>query len=271
MKKLSWSIAGIFLLVLQSCETYKNVPYFKDVSDSARISVATSAFHELTIQTGDILNVNIQTIDPQGNTIFNQAPVSVASPLLSSSISGLAGLAAGATTQTVPTGYTVYNDGVIELPMIGKVKVAGLTTNVAADTIEQRVALLYKMPVVTVHFANLRVNVIGEVMRPGTYILPNEQNSIIDALAQAGDLTVFGRRENALLIRDSAGQKNFIRFSLNTKDIVKKDFFYLRQNDIIYIETNKGKAASLDIAKSRNYAIAASILSLLVVIATRVK
>lgn len=270
MKKFFFGVASILFLVLQGCETYKNVPYFKDIPDSARLSIATSAYHELTIQQGDILNVSIQTIDPQANAIFNQLPV-VSGQLGVNNVSSLVGSAIGATTQTSATGYTVNSEGIIELPMLGKIKVAGLTTNIAADTIEQRVAFLYKLPAVSVRFANLRVNVLGEVLRPGVYNLQNEKNSILEALAQAGDLSVFGRRENVLLIRDSAGQKNFIRFSLNSKDLARQDFFYLRQNDIIYVEPGKGKAASLDAAKSRNYAIIASVLSLLVVIATRAR
>jgi polysaccharide biosynthesis/export protein len=258
---------------MQGCNVYKNVPYFKDVSDSARLSVQTARYHVLHIEPGDILTVGIQTLDPEANAVFNQSPSTALSQLSASvpqgAASGLLGSAVS-TTPSTQSGYLVSSDGFIQVPFIGKIYVGGLTTEVASDTIYQRVVLLYKTPTVSVRFANLKVNVLGEVNRPGTYILTNERNTILDALAQAGDLTIFGKRENVLLIRDSAGISNFIRFSLNTKDIVQKDYYFLRQNDVIYVEPTRGKAANLDAAKARNYAIAASIISIIIVIATRV-
>lgn len=265
LTKVLFLVTLVFIF-FSGCETYKNIPYFKDVPDSTRISVQSSISKELFIQQGDILSVNIQTIDPDANMIFSQMPGITTQASVLNNLTNVP-----ATLQQNISGYVVNNKGIIDLPLIGKVNVSGLTTAVAADTIQQRVAQLYKLPVVVVRFANLRVSVIGEVLRPGTYILPNEKNTIFDALALSGDLTIFAKRENALLIRDSLGHQNFIRFSLNSKDLVKQDFFYLRQNDVIYIEPGKSKAASLDASKSRNYAIAASILSLLVVVATRVK
>ena len=159
----------------------------------------------------------------------------------------------------------------IELPLLGQVKVAGSTTSIAADSIRNRAALLYKQPAVNVRFANLKINVLGEVLKPGTYVLTNEKNTIFDAIGLAGDLTIFGKRENVLLIRDSAGKSNFIRFSLESKDLVRKDFFYLRQNDVLYIEPNESKAKTLDTYRFRNYTIYAALLSVLIIVATRIK
>ncbi len=280
MRKYYWSVFILILISLQSCKTYKNVPYFMDVNDSARLSVATATYHDLLINPGDAITVTVQTIDVEANAIFNQMPTTAISQLSGASmgiggntagISAILGSASAAGNNANIPGYVVNNNGQIELPMLGKITVAGLSTQVASDTIQNRLAELYKMPVVTVRFANLRVTVLGEVLRPGTFVLSNEKNTIFDALAQANDLTIYGKRENALLIRDSAGQKNFIRFNLNSKDLVKQDFFYLKQNDVIYIVPGKSKAASLDIAMTRNITIAASILSLLIVTATRVK
>lgn len=259
------------ILLIQSCNSYKNIAYFKDVPDSTRLSVSNPNYNPLLIHKGDILSITIQTIDPEANAIFNQLPVNNPMSQISGATTNTSGAAAAINPASTMSGYQVNDDDDIELPMLGKIKVGGLTTSVAADTIKGRVALLYKMPVVAVRFANLKINVMGEVMRPGTYPLTVEKSTILDALAMAGDLTIFGKRENALLIRDSAGQSNFIRFSLNSKDLVKQDFFYLKPNDVIYIEPGPSKAASLDAVRTRNIAIGASVISLLIIIATRIK
>ena len=221
----NWLMVLLLVGWLTSCETMKNVTYFKDVPDSARISVPTTGYTELTIQPDDIITVNIQTVDPSANAIFNQAPSSAISQI--SGGLGAAGLTSAimnaGSPSTSASGYLVGKDGMIELPLLGQVKVAGSTTSIAADSIRNRAALLYKQPAVNVRFANLKINVLGEVLKPGTYVLTNEKNTIFDAIGLAGDLTIFGKRENVLLIRDSAGKSNFIRFSLESKDLVRKD------------------------------------------------
>ena len=269
----NWLMVLLLVGWLTSCETMKNVTYFKDVPDSARISVPTTGYTELTIQPDDIITVNIQTVDPSANAIFNQAPSSAISQI--SGGLGAAGLTSAimnaGSPSTSASGYLVGKDGMIELPLLGQVKVAGSTTSIAADSIRNRAALLYKQPAVNVRFANLKINVLGEVLKPGTYVLTNEKNTIFDAIGLAGDLTIFGKRENVLLIRDSAGKSNFIRFSLESKDLVRKDFFYLRQNDVLYIEPNESKAKTLDTYRFRNYTIYAALLSVLIIVATRIK
>jgi polysaccharide export outer membrane protein len=271
MKKLfPLIIFSALILCFQSCNSYKNIAYFKDVPDSARISVPTVNYEDLKIQPGDILSVTIQTIDADANAIFNQMPSSTiaqtsgGTPGLSSS-SVQSGVSSNVSPATY-SGYLVNKEGVIQIPLVGAIRVGGLSTEAATDTVQKAVERLFKKPVVSVRFANLRVNVFGEVLRPGVYILPNEKSSIMDALVMAGDLTIYGKRDNVLLIRDSAGVKNFIRFNLNSKDIVNKDFFYLKQNDFIYVEPDKSKAAQLDIARTGTYAVIVSIATLLIVI-----
>jgi polysaccharide export outer membrane protein len=252
------------LALFCSCSTYKNVPYFKDFPDTARAVIQKSPYHDLVIHTDDLVNINIQTIDPAANQIFNQ---NIQSPLAQTlAITGTMGASSSQTSFT----YLVDKGGYVMLPILGKIKIEGLTSSEARDTIQQKASIYYKDPTVNVRFANLKVTVLGEVSRPGTYTLPNEKNTIFDALGLSGDLTIFGKRENILLIRDSADQEKLIRFSLNEKDIIHKDFFYLRQNDVFYVEPNKAKIASLDAVKTRNYTIIASVLSVLVILATRI-
>ncbi|MGY0034890.1 polysaccharide biosynthesis/export family protein [Pedobacter sp. NJ-S-72] len=113
------------------------------------------------------------------------------------------------------------------------------------------------------------MTVLGEVGRPASYVLPNERVSVLDALGLAGDLTIFGRRENVLLIRENNGKKEFVRLNLNSSQIFNSPFYYLKQNDVIYVEPNKGKAASLNQARTQTYAIIGTALSVLIVLFSR--
>ena len=243
-----------------SCRTVNNIPYFLDISDTSKpLSVHTSEYKELVIQKDDILAINIQTLDPQSTSSVNQSGST--SVLTTSPI---------ANQQQYP-GYLVDNAGQVSIPLIGNVKVVGLTTYQARDTIIKRVQQYYINPTVQVRFANFKITVIGEVARPASYTVPNEKVSILDAIGLAGDLTIFGRRENILLVRDSLGSKQFVRLNLNSSDIVKSPYFFLRQNDVIYVEPNKQKIIASDAARTRTITIGASVISVLVILLTRIK
>ena len=206
-------------------------------------------------------------MDPAANAIFNQNVVSSGLPTMTST-----DVTENANSlSSSPSSYFVDSKGEIYLPMLGVLYVGGLTTEQAKAVVEEKASIFYKNPSINVRFANLKVTVLGEVNHPGAYLFTGEKNTIYDALALAGDLSIFGKRYNILLVRDSAGSTQMIRFSLNSKDLVKQDFFYLKQNDMIYVEPEKAKIAVLNVDKSRNFAIAASLISLLIVIATRVK
>jgi polysaccharide export outer membrane protein len=137
------------------------------------------------------------------------------------------------------------------------------------DLIHEKVSIYYNKPVISVRFANFSITVLGEVAKPATYIVPNEKISLLDAIGMAGDLTVFGKRENVLLIRDSLGQKQYVRFDLNSSKMFSSPYFFLRQGDMIYIEPSKSKVASTDASRNRHIALIASGLSLLVIIFSR--
>jgi len=267
MKKLSLRqlFTGVLLCILiSSCNSAKNITYFQNVPDSIynrSYSTAVAQFSEPVIQPNDILQISILTLDPESNSVLT--------PANSGSFSVQAGAATGAVPQTI-SGFMVDADGSIELPLAGKIKVAGLTTIQARDLIRSKIAVLYKEPVVSVRFANFTITVLGEVARPSTYVVPNEKISIIDAIGMAGDLTIYGKRENILLTRDSSGHKIFTRFNLNSSDIMQSPYFYLKQGDIVYVEPAKSKAATTDAARTRNITIGASIISLLIVLFSRI-
>lgn len=254
------SIIVCAITILCSCGSTKNVPYFQDISLAPQSELANTAkFTEPVIQTDDILSVSVFTIDPTTNMVVNQ----VGSQAISSgSTSSL-----GATPQTA--GFLVDKNGEIDLSLIGKVKVAGLTTFQTRDLIKEKASVVYNNPNVQIRFANFKVTVLGEVARPASYVIPNEKVSVLDALGLAGDLTIYGRRENVTLIRENGGKKEFARLNLNSKEIFNSPYYYLKQNDVLYVEPNKGKAATLNQARTQTIAITGTVLTVLVTIISR--
>lgn len=253
------------LTVFSACNNYKNISYLKDIKDSVHnVPVASlpTYYTDPKIQPKDILQITVQTLDPQTNTILAAGNPSSAAPQNIMS-------AAGQAAVTAP-GYMVDKDGQLQLPLVGMVKVAGLTTAEARDLIYEKAAKYYKEPVVNVRFANFTITVLGEVSHPSTYVVPSEKVSILDALGMAGDLTIFGKRENVLLIREENGNKKFVRFNINSSEIFASPYFYLRQGDMVYVEPAKSKAASTDAVRTRNVTLIASGLTVLIVLLTRV-
>ena len=245
-----------------SCTSYKNAAYFQDFdAASIKTSVKPANFKSPVIQPDDILSVTIQTIDNDINAILNSS--NAAAQAVATSTAGI--------QQTI-TGYLVDKNGEIELPFAGKIKIQSLTTVEAKEHIRKEISKYVKDPIVNVKFSNFKITVLGEVARPATYIVPNEKVGLLDALGLAGDLTMYGRRENVVLIRDSAnGEKNMIHLNLNSKDIISSPYYYLQPNDVIYVEPNKYKVASIDAIRNRNITLIASALSVLLVAATQIK
>ena len=248
---------------LLSCVNTRKIRYFKDISDTTHgSSIPMAAFKDPVIQTDDILSISILTIDPQTSLVINQ--LSSGMPTVgSSSAAGIGG------QQT--TGYLVDKDSMVELSMMGKIKLAGLTTFEARDLIREKASVYFKNSTVSVRYANFKITVLGEVARPAVYIVPNEKVTLLDALGLAGDLTIYGKRNNVLLMRDIDGKKQFERFNLNSADIIKSPYFYLKQNDVIYVEPNYAKAATLNVARTQTFALIGTILTVIVVLFTRVK
>lgn len=248
------------IVFFSSCVNTRNVPYFQDISLADKsVMESTVVYTDPKIQPDDILSVSVFTIDPQTTAVVNQ--VSTSQALGASSASSIG--------QQQISGYLVDKNGEIELAVIGKIKLAGLTTFEARDLIREKVAKLYNQPSVQVRFANFKVTVLGEVVRPAAYTLPNEKVSVLDALGLAGDLTIYGKRENILLIRDNNGKKEFARFSLNSGNLFNSPYFYLKQNDVIYVEPNKARVAANNAARTQTFAIIGSTISLLIILITR--
>jgi len=269
-------LSFVILIQITSCSSSKKIKYLQDIPDSGRLkTIPTAEYVAPKIQVDDILTVYVQIVDPQATAIINSGNIGGST----SSLGGGTSQMASAPPVSVPTpvlstpiGYLVDGDGNITIPTIGKVKVAGLSTKEAAKVVFNAADQFYKNASVTVRFANFKVNIAGEVLKPGTYIMQNEKVTIFDALTMAGDLTIFGKRDNVLLIRENAdGTTTPYRINLKNSNFMNSPYYYLRQNDYIYVEPDKGKAAATDAAQARTYTIIGSILTVLIVFLTRQK
>lgn len=256
-KALSFLLIALFF---GACVSTKESIYFRDIpEESPRVKLPDYA--EPVVQADDILHITIQTIDGGTTAAINQ---------LSGGIPDVGNPAAPATVNNAtPAGYLVDGEGQLSMPIIGTLKVAGLTTPEVRTLVREQASKYFKDPTVQVRFANFKVTVIGEVTRPATYTVASEKVTLLDALGMAGDLTIFGLRENVLLIRDTGEGKEFVRFNLNSYDTFTSPYFYLKQGDVIYVEPGKGKVASTNAARTQAISILASAVTIITVIVSR--
>jgi len=247
------------LLFATSCVSNKKIAYFQDIQNSNKAELENAAkFTEPIIQSDDILSINVFTLNQESGAIINQAS---ATPVLGGSAN------TGSSTTQVP-GFIVDKNGEIELSLVGKVKVAGLTTYEARELIREKVSTIYQRPNIQLRFANFKVSVLGEVNAPSTYTMPNEKVTIMDVLSLAGDLTIYGKRENVLVVRDNNGKKEYERLNLNSSEIFNSPFYYLKQNDVVYVEPNKRKVSATNSGQLQAISVVASVLSVLIVALT---
>ena len=253
-----WIFGFAIAITFASCASTRNVPYFENISDTTKEStVANASYNDPVIIPDDILSITIVTIDPTTSAPVNQAanvPVSASST---------------SPTTLVP-GLLVDKDGNISLPIIGTVKVAGLTTFQAKALIKQKASQYFKDPDVQLRFTNFKITVLSEVAHPSSFIMPNEKITVLDAIGMAGDLTIYGRRENIMVIRDNNGKRELARLNLNSADLFDSPYFYLKQNDVVYVEPNRSKIVQADASQTRIITIAASITAALLVLLIRI-
>lgn len=261
MKSKLIAVLCVGLLMLTGCSSYKNVPYLQN-PEVVNEMLDTLPMYDAKIMPKDLLTITVNTTDPEAAAPFNLIVQSV----LSQNRSSL-------TQQPSLQQYLVNNKGEIDFPVLGRLNVGGLTKNEAEDMIREKLkAYLREEPIVTVRMANYKISVMGEVARPGTFTVSNEKVNILEALAMAGDLTIWGMRDNVMLIREDAkGKRQIMTLNLNDANIVTSDHYYLQQNDILYVSPNKTKAKNSDIGQSTSLwfsatSILVSIASLLVTI-----
>ncbi len=219
MKQLFTGI--IALLLLSSCSPSREMVYFNEL-EAARIP-SNVQVPETVVQPNDILSISVSSLSKAATEIFNIHD-------------------GGANTET-SNGYLVSNDGNIQFPMLGTIKVAGLTKSQLQDKLEKSLSdkQLLLDPIVLIRFLNFRITVLGEVTKPSVINIPSEKVSLLEAIGLAGDLGIHARRDNVLIIREEQGQNIFERINLNSNELFTSPYYYLKSGDVVYVEPNKYK------------------------------
>lgn len=233
-ENLAAGVCGV--LFLGSCSTPKDLVYFSDLKNTAKFDAAILNNVEPQIQANDLLAIGVSSLNAESNLLFNGASISRVNDRLNGnpSAEGPAG-----------NSYVVDKSGFINFPVLGKVKMAGLTKEDAQEKLTAEISKYVKNPIVNVQFQNFKVTVIGEVNRPSTFTVNNDNINLLEALGMAGDMTLYGKRDNVLIIREQNGKRSMNRVNLNRKDVLNSPYFYLQQNDIVYVEPDKAKGAQI--------------------------
>lgn len=229
------------LLLLASCTSYKKVPYMQNSSEWADVERAV-AVHEPRVMPNDMLNIIVSNPDnPASSLAYN---------LVVSSDYNSRGQAL--TSQPTLQSYLVDAEGCVTMPNVGKLQVAGKTISEVEQCVFECVKNSFSsVPVVIVRFVDFKVSVLGEVASPGTYTIKNGRVTLLEALALARDLTIYGQRENVKVIRESAdGKRTIAEIDLNDASLLNSPYYYLQQNDVVYVTPNESKAKNSDIGSS---------------------
>lgn len=256
-------IKAYFLLMLigfASC-SQRNLAYFSDLQDQIVHNEHVDNKSEPVIQPDDLLSITVTSLNPEANSLFNRGV------LPAGTVTNFS--ADNRTTNIQAEGYLVDDEGYIDFPVLGKVKLGGLTKKDAKQILAVQLHEYLKDPIVHIRYLNYRITVVGEVNRPSTFTIPSEKINILAALGMAGDMTVYGKRENVLIIRETDGERKIMRLNLNSQEAMNSPYFYLQQNDVVYVEPVKAKAAQANLTRS-NLSIALSAASVLSIILIRI-
>jgi len=253
-KKLSFQFLYLIIILgMNSCSNVKNMSYFQQLDKKKAIlnePNSNISFYETRIKPKDILSITVVSSEPEASKHYNLTVPQIADLNTINSIYSQPNL------QT----YLVSNDGTIDFPVFGKIKISGLTTKELEKMLQKKMASEFNKehPIITIRFTNYAVNILGEVTTPGRYETNNERITIFEGLALAGDLTVYGIRQNVKILRENAdGSKVFITMNLNDENIINSSGYYLEQNDVVYVEPNKAKSKNSKIGSAENLGISA--------------
>jgi polysaccharide export outer membrane protein len=252
MKKIIPFLVALFLF---SCASRKDVVYYQNIDGLAN---QKSNSYEIKLQPDDLLMVIVSAEDPEIAMPFNLKSISVQNPGRLDAVTG---------QQTMQL-YLVDADGFIEFPVLGKIKVSGLSRSELLQMLQQKIGVYIKDPIINLRIMNFKVSVQGEVNAPGTYTVDSERITLIEALSKAKDLTIYGKRNNILIIREIDGVKSYNRVDITKADFINSPFYYLAQNDVVYVEPNKNKINGAAVGPNTGVIISAT--SLLIALITLV-
>lgn len=242
------------IVVLGSCASQKKITYLQNIPNGYEQKGADN--YEVRVRPDDLIAIMVNSKDPELAQMFNLPMISYQ---INNTTKGIG------STQTRILGYLVDKQGTINFPQLGSIKIGGMTRIELTEHIQNELKIkgLINDPIVTVQFLNFKVSVMGEVTRPGTIDVTSDRITIFDALSAAGDLTVYGQRENVKIIRETDGKKKVSIVDLRSAEILDSPYYYLQQNDVVYVQPNKAKAGQRDINQNRTIGTWASILSVI--------
>jgi polysaccharide export outer membrane protein len=242
----------IGFISISACVSKKDIIYFQnDEIDQSKVSNS----YKTIIKPDDVLQITITALDIEAVRPFNLAAVNYATASNS------------AVGQAQQQTYLVDNKGEIEFPVLGKIKIGGLTRDETIALLRNKLAPDYiKDPNINIRIANYKISVMGDVQRPGSYNIPNERITILDALALAGDINISAQRNNILIIREEGGKKTQYRVDLRSNEVLTSPVYYLQQNDVVYVEPNYARIQSA--SSNSNTTLFISLTGLIITLAT---
>lgn len=234
----------LLIIITVGCGPHRNIVYFSNLDDNdLNKSKIIENVVIPTIQPDDLLSITVNSLSAESNMLFNQGVLGSLGSTVSNNTTNQ--------QNNKIDGYLVDKNGNINFPVLGKIHLAGLTKEDATDTIANILNREYvKDPTVNIRFLNFKITLIGEVKNPSTVTILTEQVNILEAISLAGDLTVLGKRENVLIIREKDGQRKLLRVDLNDKELLSSPNYFLQQNDIIYVEPDSYKEAQSSLRRA---------------------
>jgi polysaccharide export outer membrane protein len=247
-------IPFLFVLLFFSCKPREELVYYQNIDGLAHAEQSNS--YEIKIQPDDLLTIIVSADDPETAIPFNLSTISIPT----------AGSVNAAQGQLTMQSYLVDANGTIDFPVLGKLKVAGLTRSEVLQLFQDKISKYIKNPIINLRIMNFKISLQGEVTLPGTYNVPSERITLIEAISMAKDLTIYGKRDNILVIREVNGVKSYNRVDITKADFINSPFYYLAQNDVVYVEPNKTRINGA--AVGTNTGVIISISSLLITVIT---
>ncbi len=217
---------ALCLVLSTACVPHKNVVYFQDL-EAMEGPIGMPDAPEVILKSGDVVEINIASISKETSDFFQKD---------------------GSTTDRnfAPNTYQIATDGQVDLPLVGKVPLAGLNISAAEQALKDRLEEYLQKPSVNVRIMSFKITVLGEVDEPGVYEVPDGRITLLQALGLAGDMTIYGRRDNLLLIRYEGDERKYIRLDLMDSKVLESEYFYLKNNDVLYAEASRGRTATDD-------------------------
>lgn len=220
-------VVTLAMALIVGCVPHKDITYFNDLQDSVEGEIQIPEPPEITLQPNDIVEIDITSVSQEANNYFIKGGSAVDKEY------------AGNT-------YQLSTSGIVVIPLIGEVNLKDKRPEEAEELIKIELLKYLQSPTVNVRLVSFQVTVLGEVNNPGVYEIPDSKATILEALGYAGDLTIYGKRGNVLLIRNDKDEKKYFRIDLNDSSFLNSPNFYVRNNDVIYIEPSKGKTSADD-------------------------